>query len=231
MTTGFLIVGAGGLGTPLALALAHASAARLVIVDHDVVDLSNLQRQVLYRTEDIGRSKALALADALVRRGVASGRIEAVTGRFDAESARALAHDAHVLCDASDDPATKFLVNDVGLALGRPLVIAGVLRHDGQVFPVRPGVDACYRCLFEAPPEARGPTCADAGVFGATCGEVAAFQARCAVALASGDDPTGLCGRFWLFEAGADPRALRVNPRPGCSACALLEAALDTKGE
>lgn len=214
----FLVVGAGGLGTPLALALAASGAGRIVIVDDDVVELSNLQRQVLYRGADLGRPKAEALRDALVRRGVAPGRLEAVRARFDAASARALAHDADVLCDGSDDLDTKFLVNDVGAALGRPFVIAGVLRRSGQVFPVRPGVDACYRCLFEAPPADAGPTCADAGVFGATCGEVAAVQARAAIALATGADPHGVLGRFWLFD-GAARREVQVNPRPGCAAC------------
>jgi len=218
--TSFLLVGAGGLGAPLALALQAAGAGRLVLVDDDVVDLSNLQRQILYRTADVGRPKAEAAREALLGRGPGGGHVETVRARFDRESARALLHDADVVCDGSDNLETKFLVNDAALAMGRPFVIAGVLRASGQVLPVRPGVDACYRCLFEGPPDGEVATCADAGVFGATCGEVAALQARCAVALATGHDPHAVLGRLWLLEAEGR-RALELHPRPGC--CPPLE--------
>ena len=212
--TSFLLVGAGGLGAPLALALRAAGAGRIVLVDDDIVDLSNLQRQIVYRTADVGRPKAEAAREALLARP-GTGRVETVRARFDAGSARALVHDADVVCDGSDNLTTKFLVNDVALAEGRAFVIAGVLRASGQVFPVRPGVDACYRCLFEGPPEGELMTCADAGVFGATCGEVAALQARCAVALATDHDPQGLLGRVWLLEADGR-RALALHRRAGC---------------
>jgi adenylyltransferase/sulfurtransferase len=209
----FLVVGAGGLGAPLALALHAAGAGRVVLADPDLVELSNLQRQILFRTDDVGRAKAEAARHAFVRRGAVG--VETVRARFDPDSARALIHDADVICDATDDLATKFLVNDVGLAMGRPFVIAGVLRGAGQVFPVRPGIDACYRCLFEAPPDAELATCADAGVLGATCGEVAALQARCALALATGHDPHQVLGKVWLLSDEAR-RAIEIHPRPGC---------------
>ena len=214
----FLLVGAGGLGSPLALALAATGAGRLVIVDDDVVELSNLARQILYRTEDVGRPKVEAARDALGRRGVAC-RVEPVRARFSEGTARALLHDADVVVDGTDDLATKFLVNDACLALRRPFVIGGVLRDVGLVFPVRPSTsDACYRCLFEAPPAGEGETCAEAGVLGATCGEVAALVARAALALATGDDPRGVLGRIWRLEGGA-ARAVELRPRPGCAAC------------
>jgi molybdopterin/thiamine biosynthesis adenylyltransferase len=212
----FVLVGMGGLGCPLALAL--AGAGRLVLVDDDGVELSNLPRQILYRTSDVGRPKVEAARAALLRRGVPAGRVEAVRARFSTDSARALLHDADVVCDGSDNLETKFLVNDACVALGRPFVIAGVLRAAGQVFPVRPGRDACYRCLFEAPPGEPGEidTCADAGVLGPTCGIVAAWQARAARALAGAGDPHGLLGRLWLLPEG---RPVAVRPRPGCAAC------------
>jgi adenylyltransferase/sulfurtransferase len=220
----FLIVGAGGLGCPLALALADAGAGRIVLVDDDLVELSNLQRQILYRTEDVGRPKAQAAREALLRRGIAPHRVEAVRARFDEESARSLLHDADVVCDGSDNLDTKFLVNDVCAGLGRKFVIAGVLRSSGQVFPVRPGIDACYRCLFEEQPAEDGPTCADAGVFGATCGVVGAWEARAAIALAEGRDRTGdpILGRFWTFERETR-RAFTVRRRSTCRACARHE--------
>jgi len=110
--------------------------------------------------------------------------------------------------------------------LRRPFVIAGVLQSAGQVFPVRPGVDACYRCLFEVPPAEVGPTCADAGVLGATCGIVAAIQARAALALATGHDPRGVLGRVHLVE-GAARRTFSPRRRPGCGAC---DARLEVTG-
>jgi adenylyltransferase/sulfurtransferase len=216
--TTFLVVGAGGLGCPALCALAAAGAGRIVIVDDDVVDLSNLQRQILYRTADVGQQKAPAAKAALARRGVSPLRIEAVTARFDRDSARALCHDADVVLDGSDNLATKFLVNDLCTRLGLPFVIAGVLRAHGQVFPIRPGRDACYRCLFEAPPALELDTCADAGVFGATCGEVGALQARAALALATSHDPDHILGRVWLLAEG-QVRWIQVNPRSDCSSC------------
>jgi molybdopterin-synthase adenylyltransferase len=216
----FVIVGLGGLGCPLALAL--ASAGRLVLVDDDAVELSNLARQILYRTEDVGRSKVVAAADALVRRGVPASRLEAVRARFDEDTALPLLHDADVVCDGSDNLATKFLVNDACVARGRTFVIGGVLREAGQLFPVRPGIDACYRCLFEAPPD-EAPSCGDAGVLGPTCGVVAGWQARAALALASGDDHHSVLGKLWLFDRGPAPRAVRLRRRTGCAACGREE--------
>jgi len=218
----FVVVGAGGLGSPLALTLALAGAGRVVLVDDDVVDVSNLPRQILYRTADVGRPKVVAARAALVRRGVAAARVEAVRTRFDEASAAALLHDATVVCDGSDDAATKFFVNDVARARGVAAVIAGVVRDRGNVFPVgADGGGACYRCLFEAPPADDAPTCADAGVLGPRCGQVAAWQARVAIALATGDDPDGIARRVWIFdEAGDAPRALELRRRPGCPTCA-----------
>lgn len=215
MADTFLVVGAGGLGCPLALALALGSDARIVLCDPDVVDESNLQRQILFGTADVGRPKVSAAVDALVRRGVDRGRLEPVRARFDEGSARALFHDATVVCDGTDDPVTKFLVNDVCLAAGRRFVIAGALAHGGNVFPVLPGRGPCYRCLFEEPP-ADAPTCADAGVLGATCGLVAAWQARAALALAAGDATPG---QVHIIE-DSTVRTIALRRRPDCDACA-----------
>src|SRR5688572_12466391 len=208
--TTFVIVGAGGLGAPIALALAP-TGARLVLVDDDVVDLSNLPRQVLFGTADVGKKKVLAARQALLDRGVAPDRVEAVATRFGRETAVALLHDATVVLDGTDDPATKFLVNDVARIRGVHAVIAGVLRDRGNVFPVRADGGACYRCLFEdVPPGEAGPTCADAGVLGPRCGQVAALAARVAVALAEDlARDAVLTERIWIFDDGAPaPRPL-----------------------
>lgn len=164
-----VIVGVGGLGSPLALALGLAGET-VVLVDFDRVELSNLPRQILYRSEDVGRPKALAAADALLRRGVPASRIEPVMARWH----------PGVLGDAvyegTDDLATKFAVNDACVAAGTPCTIGGVLRHEGQVFKVVPG-GACYRCLFESPPD-EALSCGDAGVLGPSCLLVAAEMLR-----------------------------------------------------
>jgi molybdopterin/thiamine biosynthesis adenylyltransferase len=213
-----LIVGAGGLGGPLVYALG-AAGWRLRVCDDDVVDLSNLQRQVQFITADVGRPKADALADEARRRGIA---LEAVRARFDASTAAALAGDARVLIDGSDDPATKLAVGDWAVAHGRLHVIAGVLRWGGTVFAGAPG-RACFRCLFEdAPGEGEAPSCADAGVVGAACAVIGGLAAEVAIALASGD--TAGAGSILVVDdlrtAAWPPRRVRFERRPGCSACA-----------
>lgn len=204
-TKTFVLIGIGGLGCPLALELG-LGGGRLLLVDPDTVELSNLPRQILFRTEDLGRPKVTAAADALVRRGVPATRIETIADRWRPDLL------GDVVCEGSDNLATKFQVNDACIVAGVPFVIGGVLRHSGQVFPVRPGVDACYRCLFERPPE-DGPTCADAGVLGPMCGLVALLQARCARALAMGADPDESLGRVWLLP---EERSFTCRRRSGC---------------
>ena len=221
----FLIIGVGGLGAPLVMALAAAGAGRLVLVDDDVVELSNLQRQVLFGTADVGRPKVDAARDALRRHGVCRRRVEPVRARFAEDTARALLHDADVVCDGSDSLPTKFFTNDVATALGRPFVIGGVVETRGHVFPVRPGREACYRCLFEEPPAEELLTCSSAGVLGATCGEAAALMARAAWTLAGGADPEGVVGRMWILDGDAR-RSLVLRPRAGCPACSTIEQEL-----
>ena len=192
MTTS-VIVGVGGLGCPVALGLAERGD-RLVLVDFDRVELSNLARQILYRTDDVGRPKVEAAADALVRRGVPAARIEPVMSRWHP----GLLGD--VVYEGSDDLATKFAVNDACVAAGVPCVVGGVLRSAGQVFSVVPG-GACYRCLFEAPPS-DALTCAEAGVWGPMCLLVAAEMLRAEPGLL-------------LLPAR---RRIRVRRREGCCA-------------
>ncbi len=210
----FLVIGVGGLGCPLALALRRAG--RLVLVDDDVVDATNLQRQILFGTADVGRPKVDAARDALLRRGALA--VEAVRARFDETTAAALLHDADVVCDGSDNLPTKFLVNDACLRVGRRFVVAAAIRHGGNVFPVIPRETPCWRCLFEGMPDDELPSCADAGILGATCGQVAGLEAKAAMALATGRDPEELIGRVWLCERG-EVRSIAFRRRPGCSGC------------
>jgi molybdopterin-synthase adenylyltransferase len=222
--TRFGLVGAGGLGGPVAYALAAAGAARLAVCDDDVVELSNLQRQVQFSTADLGRPKVEALADELCRRGYPRTRVDQLAARFSAATAAALIDRADVVIDGSDNLATKFAVNDAAAAAGRPFVIAGVLRYTGQVLAVRPGRTGCYRCLFEAPPpDDDAESCADAGVLGAAVAVIGGVAARAALALARGDDDGAGAGTLQVFDdlrSSAAARTVRYRPRSGCPACA-----------
>ncbi len=205
------MVGAGGLGGPITYALA-AARVRVRICDPDVVDLSNLQRQVQFTTADVGRAKADALADEAARRGI---DVEPIAARFSG----ALADGCDLLIDGSDDPATKLEVGDWSVAHGRPHVIAGVLRWSGTVFSGAPG-HACFRCLFEDAPD-DAPTCAQVGVVGAACAVIGGLAARAALALLVGDR-TG-AGSILVVDDLRVPspaRQVHFERRPGCPACA-----------
>lgn len=229
------LIGAGGLGGPIAYALAHAGW-RLTLVDHDVVALSNLQRQVQFCSADIGRPKVEALTDALARRGCE--RVRALSVRFDAATAATALDGADIVIDGSDDFATKFAVNDHAMAAGLPFVIGSVLRYGGQVFARDPraprpaGRDhGCYRCLFEDPPagDEAGPTCADAGVLGAAVAIIGGHAARAALALHHGRPGQDmLAGGLWVFDDVRTPervRHVRFASRPTCPTCALRATA------
>ncbi|WP_428262942.1 HesA/MoeB/ThiF family protein [Haliangium sp.] len=226
------IVGAGGLGGPIAYALAYAGW-RLTLYDHDVVELSNLQRQVQFTTADLGRPKVTALADELVRRGCPADRIHPRRERFDPA---ATAHgDAptderpvDVLIDGSDDFATKFAVNDQAVRAGIPVVIGSVVRYTGQVFARAPGASVgCYRCLFEAPPPAGedGQSCAEAGVLGAAVAVIGGMAARAALGLALArhtKERSRARAGLWVFDdvrSLARERYIPFAPRADCPAC------------
>ena len=217
--THFALIGAGGLGGPVAYALAAAGAQALTLCDPDRVDLGNLQRQVQFTTADLGRLKVDALADELVRRGHSRAAVRPLAIRFAADTADQVLAGVDVLVEGSDDPASKFAANDLALARGLPFAIGGVERYSGQVFAGRPGA-ACYRCLFESPPgdSDPAPSCADAGVLGAAVAVIAGILARTARDLAAG----GRGGELVVVDdtaSGSPLRKVRYNPRPGCPAC------------
>ncbi len=204
------VIGAGGLGGPIALALGDAGAV-VTVCDPDVVELSNLHRQVQFGVADLGAGKAAALAAAIQARG---GTARSVARPFAAATAAELAADAEVLVDGCDDPVTKFAVADGARRSGRPYVIAAALRYGGNVFAGAPGT-ACYRCLFEDPPD-EAPTCADAGVLGPLVGWVGGVAAAAALRLAGGD--RAAAGRIWVLDdlRRGPPRELALTRRPGC---------------
>src|SRR5512138_2946727 len=166
-----LVVGAGGLGGPALLVLASAGVGRLVLVEDDVVETSNLNRQPLFGEVDVGARKAAAAA-ARLRALHPSLRVEALDRRFDAPDAVDLVRSVDVVVDGSDNFPTKFLANDAALQASRPLVHGGVLRTTAQLLSVVPGgMGGCLRCLFEGPPPSgQVPSCAEAGLVGALAG-------------------------------------------------------------
>jgi adenylyltransferase/sulfurtransferase len=219
-----LVVGAGGLGAPLILYLAAAGVGRIGIVDDDRVELSNLQRQIAFATADIGRPKAAVAAAAA--RGLNPGPvIEACEVRLDAANAAALIGGHDLVCDGTDNFASRFAVADACVAARRTLVSGAVLRFEGQlsVFKPHAGDFPCYRCLYpQPPPPGLVPSCAEAGVLGAVTGVLGTLMATEAIKelLGIGDS---LAGRLLLYDAlAAEFRGLRLRRDPDCAACGGL---------
>jgi len=214
-----LVIGAGGLGSPVALYLAAAGVGRIGLIDFDTVSLANLQRQILYRTKDVGRPKVEAAAERLSALWP-EAKIEIRRERFSEGNARRLVRQYGVVIDGSDNFDTKFLANDACVAEKIPLVMGGILRFDGQILTVIPGKSACYRCLFERPPPPQAcPSCAEAGVVGALAGVLGALQATEAIKLLLGiGEP--LASRLLTADTlRGSFREVPIGRRAGCEAC------------
>jgi adenylyltransferase/sulfurtransferase len=220
MEPGVLIIGAGGLGCPAALALGAAGVRRIGIVDDDHVDASNLHRQVLFGDADVGQPKAAAFARALSRRFPALDvAVHAI--RFDVGNARDLVAAYDVVLDGSDNFATKFLANDAAVLARRPLIHGAAVATGGQLLTVPAGGRPCYRCLFEEPPAAGvGPSCAEAGVLGPVPGVIGALAGVEAARLLGGQAPA-FVGRLLQYDsARMTLRAVAFNANPRCAVCA-----------
>jgi len=210
-----LIMGAGGLGAPAALYLAAAGVGYLRLVDPDVVELSNLQRQVLFDTADVGAPKAEVGAGRLAALNP-HVEIEAICARLEPDNAAELIAGCDLVLDGTDDFATRFAVNAACVATGVPLVSGAIGRWTGQVgvFAGRP----CYRCLVpDIPPEAE--TCAAVGVIGALAGVIGSMMALEAVKLiARAGEP--LTGRLLIYDAlAAETRTVTIGADPACPVC------------
>ncbi len=216
-----LVIGAGGLGSPLALYLAAAGVGTIGLVDDDTLELSNLQRQVAHGTDRIGRNKAESAAETL-RALNPEVTIEVHARRLDAEAAEALIPRYDIVCDGTDNFATRFLLGDACHLLARPLVSAAVLRFEGQlsVFAGHDGESPCHRCLHpEPPPPGLVPTCSEAGVLGAVTGVMGTLQATEVLKLILGIGES-LKGRLLLWDAlDARFRTVRLRRDPGCALC------------
>jgi molybdopterin/thiamine biosynthesis adenylyltransferase len=214
------LVGVGGLGAPAALYLAAAGVGRLILIDPDTVELSNLQRQVLFRSDDVGAGKAAA-GGAHLRALDPEVRVETHARALDARNAEALLAGADLVLDGTDNFSTRFVVNAACHALGTPLVSGAVGRWDGQVSVFASGAVAgapCYRCLVpEAPPEAE--TCAEEGVVGAMTGVIGTLMALEAIKLlAKAGEP--LIGRVLVFDGlSGTSRTIALPADPACPVC------------
>jgi molybdopterin/thiamine biosynthesis adenylyltransferase/rhodanese-related sulfurtransferase len=218
-----LIVGAGGLGSPAALYLAAAGAGTIGIVDFDRVDASNLHRQLLHGTKDIGRPKTESARDRLHD---VNPHVEVVTHNeaFTSETALEIVRAYDLVLDASDNFPTRYLVNDACVLTGRPNIYGSVERFEGQVSVFATADGPCYRCLFrEPPPPGLVPTCAEAGVFGVLPGLVGLLQATEAIKRIVGIGES-LTGRLLLVDAKRMVfRAIEVRRDAACPVCGTRE--------
>jgi molybdopterin/thiamine biosynthesis adenylyltransferase/rhodanese-related sulfurtransferase len=214
-----LCVGAGGLGSPLALYLAAAGVGTLGIVDDDVVDESNLQRQLLHGTRDVGRLKLDSAIDR-IRDTNPHVRVVAHPERLTSENALGIVREYDIVVDGTDNFPTRYLVNDACVLLGKPNVYGSVFRWEGQlsVFAAKEG--PCYRCLFrEPPPPGLVPNCAEGGVLGALPGIIGTAQAMEAIKLLLGIGQP-LIGRLLIFDAlEMSWREVSLRKNPACPVC------------
>lgn len=214
-----MVVGCGGLGSPALLYLAAAGVGLLGLVDSDLVDISNLQRQILHATPDIGRPK-IESAVARLRALNPHVRLEPHAGRLTARNARDLFAPYDLILDATDNYASKYLINDTCGAMRKPFVHAGISAFNGQILTVRPRQSACLRCLFPTPPPAPAPEApASAGPLGPIPGVIGSLQAVEAIKFLTGTG--GLLTDTLLTYDGleADFKPVHANRNPACPVC------------
>src|SRR5579862_3112419 len=214
-----LCIGTGGLGAPLGLYLAAAGVGRIGLVDFDTVDLTNLQRQVLFGTSDVGRPKIAAAADHL-RNLNPEIQIDSYETRLTSENALDLFKDYDIIVDGTDNFPTRYLVNDACVILGKPNVYGSIFRFEGQITIFGAPGGPCYRCLYpEPPPPGLVQSCAEGGVLGVLPGIVGAIQAAETLKLIIGKGEP-LIGRLLLFDALAMRfRELKLRKNAECPAC------------
>lgn len=214
-----LTIGTGGLGSPLGLYLAAAGVGTLGIVDFDVVDESNLQRQIIHGTKDVGRAKIASATDRLLDINP-NTKIEAFETRLTSENALELFKDFDVIVDGTDNFPTRYLVNDASVLTGKPNVYGSIFRFEGQASVFWADKGACYRCLYpEPPPPGLVPSCAEGGVLGVLPGIVGTIQANEVIKVILGAEGI-LLNRLLLFDAWKMTfRELKLRKDPNCPLC------------
>lgn len=214
-----LIIGAGGLGSPIALYLAAAGVGTIGIADADVVDISNLQRQIIHFTKDVGRAKVDSAKEKMeaINPGV---KVKTYPEHVSAANILDIIQEYDFVIDGTDNFAAKFLINDACVMAGKPYSHGGILRFDGQTITVKPHESACYRCIFPTPPPRDAiPSCAQAGVLGVLAGVLGTIQATEAVKFLLGKGEL-LTGRLLVFNALAMRfREVQIAKNPRCPLC------------
>lgn len=214
-----LLIGAGGLGAPLGLYLAAAGVGRLGLIDFDVVDFSNLHRQVIHGTNDVGRTKLASAKDALTAINP-EVQLDLYETRLNSENALELFKPYDIVIDGTDNFPTRYLVNDACVLLKKPNVYGSIFRFDGQASVFSPPAGPCYRCLYpEPPPPGEVPSCAEGGVLGILPGIIGCIQATEAIKLILGKG-TPLIGRLLLYDAlEMTFQEFKVRRNPKCPIC------------
>ncbi len=216
-----LVVGAGGLGSPVILYLAAAGVGTIGIADFDAVSLSNLQRQIAHRTADVGRAKTASAGDAATAINP-NVRIVAHNEKLTAQNALEIIGQYDLVADGSDNFATRFLINDACFFAKKTLVSAAVTEFDGQLATFKAHEEGCpcYRCIFpEPPPAGTVPNCSETGVLGAAAGVMGTLQALEVIKEITGIGES-MAGRLLIYEALATRfRTVRVKPDPQCALC------------
>jgi molybdopterin/thiamine biosynthesis adenylyltransferase/rhodanese-related sulfurtransferase len=214
-----LCVGAGGLGSPALLYLAAAGVGTLGVIDFDVVDESNLQRQIIHGQSDVGRSKAESARDSIKELNPLVNVI-VHKERLDSDNAMQVFEPYDLIVDGTDNFATRYLVNDACVLLGKPYVWGSIYRFDGQASVFWAEYGPCYRCLYpEPPPPGMVPSCAEGGVLGVLCASIGSIQVNEAIKIITGiGDP--LVGRLMIYDAlDMTYRPVRVRKDPECPVC------------
>ncbi len=214
-----LVIGAGGLGSPALLYLAAAGVGRLGIADGDTLDLSNLQRQIIHFTPDVGKSKVLSAKEKINQ---LNPDVEVIAHQemLTAANITQTIKEYDFVIDGTDNFPTKFLVNDACVLAGVPYSHGGILRFDGQTITILPGESACYRCIFlEPPPPKAVPTCSQAGVIGVIAGILGTLQANEAIKFVLGKGEL-LTDRLLTFDAlNTKFREIKIKKNPSCGVC------------
>ncbi len=214
-----LIIGAGGLGSPAALYLGAAGVGTLGLIDFDNVDLTNLQRQIIHNSQDVGREKVVS-AEEKIKALNPDVTVKTYRERATTANVREIVKEYDFVLDGTDNFATKFLINDACYFEKVPFSHAGILRFDGQMITVLPGETACYRCVFDKPPPAGlVPSCSQAGVLGPLAGVIGCLQATEVLKYLLGVGEL-LTDRLLIFEGlGLQFREVKVSRNPDCRIC------------
>lgn len=217
-----LVVGVGGLGSPLAMYLAAAGVGKIGLIDDDVVDISNLQRQVLYATSEVGKMKVEQARARLLAQNPHI-EVEVFAEKLTSQNALTILKSYDIVADGSDNFPTRYLVNDACVLLEKPNVHASIFRFEGQVSVFGVKDAPCYRCLFpEPPPPELVPNCAEAGVIGALAGVIGSVQALEVMKLILGVGE-GLVGRMWMLNTlTMQSQVMHLSPNPQCPICGAL---------